>query len=237
MKTLLRTTAMAVLLLVVGATGALAAPGSATLATAPSPADLPWQNLPGVFFQAYQMQQNAVDQLEQARLRQVLALIKAGQPAEVEFAGVLAPAATGGQWTVAGLDLGQTNPAVFEGLVAAGLHAHVHALIHNDGTLETMHVRTLTESDPAPRHAAEWLRDDCGIHLAAGNHTSADDHGPAYQPANGTHHAAEPEHTGPAAQTAPQPADHAHPETPARHAAQPAQHGEGSHGGHASGHD
>ena len=172
MKTLLRTTTIALLLLVVCSANTLAASETVTPATAPFPATATWQSLQSVLAQADLARQHAVDKMEQARLRQVLALVKAGQPAEVEFAGTLQQTVTPGRWEVAGLALNQTTTTAIEGNVANGLHAHVRAQIHGDGSLEALVVHTMTRSDAvqAQQHAAEWLRDDCGVHLGDGSH-------------------------------------------------------------------
>jgi len=144
MKNLVRITAIALLLPIVGGTSALAAPAKNSPATAPAPAGTAWQHMQIALEQAYQAQISVVDRLEQARLRQVLALIKAGQPAEVEFAGTLQQTGTPGQWAVAGVVLHQTRATVFEGTPTAGLHAHVRAQFHNDRTLEVLHMHTVT---------------------------------------------------------------------------------------------
>lgn len=214
--------AIAGLLWALGGTGALAMPVPAS-ASGPNPEAL--------LTRLAQRQQDTIEQREAARLQQVLALVRAGQPAEVEFAGTLQRDAQGG-WTVAGLQLNQSSATVFEGAPAAGLHAHVRAQIHSDGSLEALHVHTLvrTMAAVASQHMAGWLNDDHGVRL-----------GGCQEAPHGDHAA---EHTATAAtQQAQHRAHHAEPPAPLSTQPQPSapppghhpegdQHSSGHHSGH-----
>jgi hypothetical protein len=253
MNKVISITAVVAFLLFAGSASAFAAPAS----TAPAPANATWLNLQAMFGHVNQAQQNVIDKLEAARLQQVLALVKAGQPAEVEFAGQLAPAGARGQWTVAGLPLTWTGATVIEGTPAAGLHAHVQAQLHSDGTLEALRVHTMTRTAQAAarQHLASWTHDDRGVHLGGcdvapgGDHT-VERHAVERHAADTGHDAKDPEHVAPAG--TPQPAHDANdpehnaqpggqqPTQPAHQATapapQPAHHSEGSSGGgHESG--
>jgi hypothetical protein len=152
MKKTMYTITVALLLLLAGTVGAVAAPVTSTAGPANAAS------------------QDVVDQLEAARLQQVLALIQAGQPAEVEFAGMLQPAGLPGQWAVGGLFLGQTGATVFDGLPAAGLHAHVRAEIRNNGTVQALYVHTIYPSGGSRlyENPVDWMRADHGIHFGPG---------------------------------------------------------------------
>lgn len=234
-KKVLATSITALLLTLIVSTGALAArPTSAASAAEGSFVGMRLAVTPPAKVQA-----TAVDQLERARLQQVLALIKARQPAEVEFAGMLGRRNATALWTVAGVAIRPTSNTVYDGVMTAGLHAHVRAQIHNDGTVEALHVRTMHQAAAASarQHVTGWQRDDYGIHLGEPNHLA--DHAPAQPTASGPQHMGDPEHTG-----AGQPAPHAtdlpvhHAESPAQHQQAPAHHDEGSdQGDHSAGHD
>ena len=237
MKKVLRTSAIALLLSLIASTSALGAtpPASAVL-----PADGTFAGIRPAFTQTAQMQETAVDQLERARLQQVLALIKARQPAEVDFAGTIGRSSATGQWTIAGVAIGTTTGTVYDGGLVAGLHAHVRAQIHRDGALEALHVRTITHAAATStlQHAAEWQRDDHGIHLGEANHSSSGEHGPAH-PAAGTTAGQQASHATPeTAHHAETPAEHQPPAQPQPAATQQATHHDGgaSHGEHSSGH-
>lgn len=167
MKKIICTTTLILFLLVAGSASAFAAP----ITTAAAPATAASPNPENALSQIYQLQQNVVDQLEAARLQQVLALIQAGQAADVEFAGMLQPAGGPGQWAVAGLYLGQPAAMVFDGKPVVGLHAHVRAHIGSDGTLEPFYVHTLTPPAGGRLYedASDWMHADYGIHLGPRN--------------------------------------------------------------------
>ena len=167
MKKIICTTTLVLFLLVAGSGSTFAAP----VTTAAAPANAASQNPGSALGQVYQLQQNVVDQLEAARLQQVLALIQASQSADVEFAGMLQPAGAPGHWAVAGLYLGQPAAMVFDGKPVVGLHAHVRAHIGSDGTLEAFYVHTLTPpaSGRLYEDAWDWMHTDYGIHLGPRN--------------------------------------------------------------------
>ncbi len=217
MKRIIYITTFAALLCLVGSAAAFAAPAQPT----------------------------AVDQAEAARLRQVQGLIKAGRTAEVEFAGALGPAAQGG-WTVAGLRLNQSGATVVEGALKAGLHAHVRAQLHSDGSLEALQIRTFnhTSARAAAQHMTDWLKDDHGVRLGGCEERPAGDHTAEHQ-AEAAHHTGagagqDAAHAAPAAPQPSEPGHHAEtPAPPAPAAPAPGHHAEGSSAGsgHSSGHD
>jgi hypothetical protein len=217
-KKVLATSITALLLTLIVSTGALAArPTSAASAAEGSFVGMRLAVTPPAKVQA-----TAVDQLERARLQQVLALIKARQPAEVEFAGMLGRRNAAAPWTVAGVAIRSASGTAYDGVMAAGLHAHVRAQIHSDGTVEALYVRTMhpAAAAAASQHKAEWQRDDHGVHLGEPNHAADPEHSKSGQPAPQA--TAQPVH---------------HQEAPAQYQQPPAHHDEGSHqGDRCSGH-
>ena len=219
MKNLLATSVTALLLTLIVSTGALAAPLPASAAL---PAEGALVGIRPVVTQTAKIQQTTADQLERARLQQVLALIKARQPAEVEFAGMLGRRNAAAPWTVAGVAIRSASGTAYDGVMAAGLHAHVRAQIHSDGTVEALYVRTMhpAAAAAASQHKAEWQRDDHGVHLGEPNHAADPEHSKSGQPAPQA--TAQPVH---------------HQEAPAQYQQPPAHHDEGSHqGDRCSGH-